>query len=126
MSDLLGPNDEFDVRVDMADGALVVAVRGEVDLDTAERFNEGLRLAVHSGDRPVVVDLCSVPFMDSTGLHLLLNMLRRLTRQRRTMAVACAPTGVQRLFELTRLDGTFDLYPSRAEAVAAVSGGVGV
>ena len=116
-------DDAFDVHVDLAGDVRVVAVTGEVDLDTAERFNEGLRVALQGGTGPVVVDLCRVPFMDSTGLHLLLNALRRLTRQRRMLAIACEPLGVRRLFELTRMDGTFDLYPSRAEAVAAVAGG---
>jgi anti-anti-sigma factor len=61
--------------------------------------------------------------MDSTGLHLLLNLLRRLTRQNRRMAIACSPSGVQRLFELTRLDCTFDMYDSRDEALAALDHG---
>lgn len=123
IADQPGASDVFDVRVDLSGDACVVAVTGEVDLDTAERFNEGLRLAVQGGTGPVVVDLCGVPFMDSTGLHLLLNALRRLTRQRRTMAIACEPIGVRRLFELTRMEDTFDLHESRAEAVAAVAGG---
>lgn len=118
-----GVNDAFDVRVDLAGDVRVVVVAGEVDLDTAERFNEGLRLAVQGGTGSVVVDLCRVPFMDSTGLHLLLNALRRLAHQRRMLAIACEPIGVRRLFELTRMDGTFDLYPSRADAVAALQGG---
>jgi anti-anti-sigma factor len=123
ITDETGVNDLFDVHVDLAGDVRVVAVSGEVDLDTAERFNEGLGLAMQGGTGPVVVDLCRVPFMDSTGLHLLLNALRRLTRQRRALAIACEPIGVRRLFELTRMDGTFDLYASRPEAVAALQGG---
>ena len=123
ITDRPGATDVFDVQVDLAGDVRVVAVSGEVDLDTAERFNDGLRLAVQGGSGPVVVDLCGVPFMDSTGLHLLLNALRRLKRQRRTLAIACEPIGIRRLFELTRMDSTFDLYSSRSEAVAAVAGG---
>ena len=123
ITDRPASSDVFDVQVDLAGDVRVVAVSGEVDLDTAEQFNDGLRLAVQGGSGAVVVDLCHVPFMDSTGLHLLLNALRRLKHQRRTLAIACEPIGVRRLFELTRMDGTFDLYFSRSEAVAAVAGG---
>ena len=115
------PDEVFDAQVTLAGDATVVAVSGEVDLETADRFNEALRLAVQGGGGPVVVDLCRVAFMDSTGLHLLLNLLRRLTRQRRSLAIACEPAGVRRLFELTRLDGTFTLYESRDDAIAALS-----
>jgi len=113
----------FNIRVEATGEINVVAVRGDVDLDTAARFSEGLRTATSAGNGPVVVDLCEVPFMDSTGLHLLLNLLRRLTRQGRRMVIACSPSGVQRLFELTRLDGTFDMYDSREEALVALDHG---
>lgn len=113
----------FNIQVEATGEINVVSVQGDVDLETALRFSEGLRSASHDGQGPVVVDLCEVPFMDSTGLHLLLNLLRRLTRQGRRMAVACRPSGVQRLFELTRLDTTFDIYDSRAEALAALEHG---
>ena len=113
----------FNIHVEEAGDVHVVSVEGDVDLDTAQRFSEGLRIASSGGSGPVVVDLCEVPFMDSTGLHLLINLLRRLTRQGRRLAVACSPSGVQRLFELTRLDGTFDLYESRMEALAALESG---
>jgi anti-sigma B factor antagonist len=113
----------FKIRVDAIGETHVVAVAGDVDLDSAQRFSEGLRSASSAGSGSVVVDLCEVPFMDSTGLHLLLNLLRRLTRQGRRMAIACSPSGVQRLFELTRLDGTFDMYDSREEALAALDHG---
>lgn len=113
----------FNIRVEATGDIQVVAVRGDVDLDSAQRLSEGLRTASRGGGGPVVVDLCEVPFMDSTGLHLLLNLLRRLTRQGRRMAIACSPAGVQRLFELTRLDGTFEMYDSREEALAALDHG---
>lgn len=113
----------FKIHVEATGEINVVAVQGDIDLDTALRFSEGLRSASSAGDGPVVVDLCEVPFMDSTGLHLLLNLLHRLTRQGRRMAVACSPSGVQRLFELTHLDAAFDLHGSRADALASLERG---
>lgn len=111
---------QFEIRLEATGRAQVVTVTGDVDLETAEAFSHALRRAATDGRGPVVVDLCGVPFMDSTGLHLMLNLLRRLTRQRRRLTVACRNNGVRRLFELTRLDGTFDLYETRDEALAAL------
>ena len=98
----------------------LVVARGGVDLGTALRLSSELNDAVWRGAGPVVVDLCAVPFMDSTGLHLLLNALRRLTRQGRKLAIACQEPAVLRVFEATRLDGTFAILPTREEALAAV------
>jgi RNA polymerase sigma-B factor len=55
-------------------GALVVAVRGEVDRDTADRLRIALRHAVSTagGDR-LVVDLAAVPLMDAAGVAVLID-----------------------------------------------------
>ena len=51
---------------------------------------------------------------------MLLNGLRRVTRQHGRMALVATNPTVLRLFEITRLDSTFDIHTSRADALAAV------
>ncbi len=43
-------------------------------------------------------------------------------RQRGRMALVCTNPTVLRLFEITRLDTTFDIRPTREEALASVRG----
>ena len=68
----------------------------------------------------MILDLTGVEFIDSTGLSVLLNGLRRVTRVRGSMILACANPTVLRLFEITKLDSTFDLHPELELALAAV------
>ena len=58
----------------------------------------------------VIVDLQRVSFVDSTGLAVLLNALRRLTRARRRMGIVIGNSAVRRAFEVTRLHWTFDVF----------------
>lgn len=96
----------------------VVAARGEIDVTTAHLLADGLRTAVQHGRGPVVVDLCEVSFMDSSALHVLLNGLRRLTREGRRLSIACSENGrVHRLLSLADLVGTFSVHPSRESAI---------
>ncbi|MEA2247740.1 MAG: anti-sigma factor antagonist, partial [Solirubrobacteraceae bacterium] len=44
-------------------------------------------------------------------------------RQRGRMALVCTNPTVLRLFEITRLDSTFDIYPTREAALRHVRGG---
>jgi anti-sigma B factor antagonist len=55
-----------------ADGATVIHVAGEVDLDTHLVLEEAIVEVVRSGAGPVVVDLADVPFLDSSGVRALL------------------------------------------------------
>ena len=109
------------VEQHVLDGTYVVIARGEIDLATAEPLGGALQEALNTAQPAVVVDLMQVEFMDSSGLHLLLNTLRRLTRQSRTLAVACCDGPVRRVFDATRLADTFAIRPSREAALAAVS-----
>jgi anti-sigma B factor antagonist len=105
---------------DIDDRTHVIAITGEIHVSTAPRFSVLLDDAIGRGKTAVVLDLSAVDFIDSTGLSVLLNGLRRVTRQRGRMALVCVNPTVLRLFEITRLDATFDIHPTRKEALTAV------
>jgi anti-sigma B factor antagonist len=98
----------------------LIAVRGEVHVSTAPEFSERLNEAIATGKTGVVIDMSAVEFIDSTGLSVLLNALRRVTRQQGRLALVVSNPTVLRLFEITRLDSTFDIAPTRAEAIERV------
>lgn len=92
------------------DGASVLTVAGELDVAAAPLLSEKLNDLIRTRSGDVVVDLERVSFIDSTGLAVLLNALRRLTRARRRLAVLIGNGAVRRAFEVTRLDWTFDVF----------------
>ncbi len=104
----------------------VLTVSGEIHVSTAPEFSRRLNDAIARGKTGIVLDLTPTEFIDSTGLSVLLNGLRRVTRQRGRMALVCTNPTVLRLFEITRLDSTFEIRPSRAEALESVRGYDGV
>ena len=79
-----------------------------------------LSAIVDGGPTSLVLDLTGVMFIDSTGLSVLLSALRQVTHAGGQMAVVCSNPTVLRLFEITRLDTTFDIHAELEPAVAAV------
>jgi anti-sigma B factor antagonist len=55
-----------------ADGAVVVDVRGEVDIESADRLRRILSDAARVHPPRIMVDLLCVTFIDSTGLSALM------------------------------------------------------
>jgi len=100
----------------------VIAVSGEIHVSTAPQFSRRLNDAIGQGKTAVVLDLSDVTFIDSTGLSVLLNGLRRVTRRQGRMALVVSNPTVLRLFEVTQLDATFDICPTREDAISAVQG----
>jgi anti-sigma B factor antagonist len=103
------------------DGVDVLFVEGEIDVATAPRLIAALNDAVAEAVRSVIIDLTSVGFMDSTGLALLINAHRRLSRRHKGFAVVCPAGPLRRVFALTDMVDTLHVFPDRETATAAIS-----
>jgi anti-anti-sigma factor len=102
-------------------GVELLSVEGEVDIATAPRLISVLNRAVQEALRSLVVDLSEVDFMDSTGLALLINAHRRLTRRSKGFAVVCPPGPLRRVFEITDMVEMLHVVPDRATAWAVAA-----
>jgi anti-anti-sigma factor len=96
----------FRARAEQLPGAVLVVAEGELDLVGAPRLLEALP---GPGDTPVVIDLGSVGFMDSSGLRSLLEARRRCLDAGRGFALARPSDAVQRVLELVDLTGEFEV-----------------
>jgi anti-sigma B factor antagonist len=101
------------------DGVDLLLVEGEIDIATAPRLIAALNDAVAGAVRSVIVDLSSVGFMDSTGLALLINAHRRLTRARKGFAVVCPSGPLLRVFEIMAMVDVLRVCPDRESATRA-------
>jgi len=111
----------FELSEEPDSGAHVICLRGEIHVTTAPRFAEHLNEAIESGQTAVVLDMTGVEFIDSTGLSVLLNGMRLITQRRGRLALVCTNPTVLRLFQITNLDTTFDIFDERRKAVAHVT-----
>jgi anti-sigma B factor antagonist len=91
----------------LANGAVRLALRGELDFEHAYTFDEELRRV--EGERPscVVLDLRGLSFLDSSGLARLLAANRRARRDRRRLLLIRGSAAVQRLMAITAVGQHF-------------------
>lgn len=116
----------FSIDVWSRAGWTVIAVVGELEMATAPRLRQAVVTEVSEGRAELVLDLQGVPFVDSTGLGVVVGALKRVRSQQGRLVVAGLVPRVRSLFELTRLDEIIDLYDdvdAALRAVAADGGG---
>jgi anti-sigma B factor antagonist len=111
----------LDVRVGRENGAQALELSGELDAASAPAVRERLAEVATRGVGPLVIDLSHLDFIDSTGLSVLLNAKRRLTRRGRGFALVCPPGHVHRILEVTQLLDTLGCHDSREDALGAVA-----
>jgi anti-sigma B factor antagonist len=104
-----------------SDGYEVLAVEGEIDIATAPRMIAALNEVLAEIESPLVVDLSSVVFMDSTGLALLMNARRRVVRLGQGFAIVCPPGPIGRVFEIADMVESLRVFPDRESARLAAT-----
>jgi len=107
------------VMVEETGDTRILCLYGEHDNASASKLEWRLRGAVRSG-QPVVVDLTSCRFIDSTSLGLVFHACQSAPVHRFAVAVRPA-SAVSRLLDLIDFAAVVPVYDTREDAVTAVS-----
>jgi len=97
----------------------VVRVSGEVDVHTSPSLKAALVDAMGDGCPVVVADLAGVPFIDSSGLGVLIGALRRAREAGGELRVVSGDDAVIKILRITGLDQVLPLFSSVDEALGA-------
>jgi anti-anti-sigma factor len=88
-----------------------------MDVSRARRVGSAINEVLGTGPQRLVVDLCDVEFVDSSGLAVLLHARRRTLRQGVELRVVCDVPSTLRVLSITQLDRVIDLHPSYEDAL---------
>src|SRR3954471_7674178 len=93
---------------------------GAIDLHVSPELRASLR-AIIDDEKPkrLVIDLAQVPFIDSSGIAVLIGAMQSLELEGGTFMLAGAQDGVRMIFESAKLDQYFRLFPDVDAAAAA-------
>jgi anti-anti-sigma factor len=94
----------------------VLTVAGEVDIATAPELSAAIEAATADGAMELWIDLTQTEFMDSCGLHAILDAHVKTGVLGRRLVLICPPGAVRRLFEVTRVDGLLPVFDDLTEA----------
>lgn len=85
--------------------AAELALAGDLDMSATFVLEPVLDRILAGGPRELVLDLADVPFVDSSGLGLLIATHERAGRAEVGMAITGAGPEIQRVFHIAGLDG---------------------
>ena len=105
-----GPN--FDVSVVSADGETIVAVRGEIDLSSAEELWSAVEQALNMSSR-LVIDMTETTFMDSTALAVLARAYRELGQVPEAVVVRSPSPRARELLTICGLEQLITIQEGR-------------
>lgn len=104
----MGTGRSFTTRIDERNGVTRLALCGELDLAAAPTLVEELTALEREGVRAIMLDLRELTFIDSSGLHAIVQAYRRSQLNRHQLLLVGANPHARRLFELTGTEFLLD------------------
>jgi anti-anti-sigma factor len=103
---------------------LVLAPAGRLDHESIDAFLSGLKPqldAAFEAGRGVLFDLSGLEYVSSAGLRCFMLAAKQAKASERRMAVAAARPVVAEIFEISRFNMVFRIFPSLREGLAFLS-----
>ena len=111
-------NPVLEIQIDTTEDFTLCRPVGELDAYTVGQFRDAL--GELADKRYLLIDLSSVPFMDSAGLGALIGGIRRAREAGGDVAVACSRPTLTRLLHTTGFDRIVPVTETVESAAAAL------
>ena len=108
----------FTARKD-AKGIVIIGVDGQLIVGNRHDLKQSVLEALERGDRKFVIDFSNTGYIDSSGLGVLVSLLRKIREAGGDLRIAGLNEDLRTLFELTKLDTLFTITDSPAAALAS-------
>jgi anti-sigma B factor antagonist len=101
------------------DRANVLPLKGEIDLHVSPVVTASLNAIIEKKPKQLVVDLSDVTYIDSAGLAALIQAMQKVEAYGGKFLLAGLQETVRSIFEISRLDQVFQIFPDTDAALAA-------
>ena len=109
----------MEIEVTQADGITVVEPRGEIDSRAADQVKRTLTELIEGSRSRLLVDLTAVPYIDSTGLGILVAAMKQARAAGGDVRVCGLQKEVLSIFGVTHLVKIIAVYANRQEAISS-------
>ena len=97
----------------------VLPLEGELDLHVSPTVVASLNMMIEKKPKRLVVDLSGVTYIDSAGLAAFIQEMQKVEAYGGKFALAGLQETVRSIFEISRLDQVFQIFPDVDAALVA-------
>ncbi len=109
----------MDIKVRHTEDVTILELAGSLDISNAHQLRQAMTDAISVPSAQVVVNLRDLYFVDSSGLAVLVQGLKRAREHQGNLCLCSLQPPVRLILELTRFDKVFEIFVSEEDAVLA-------
>ena len=103
------------------DDVTIVSVAGRLDTQSSARLSDRLGELLHTGRANLLIEASRLTYISSAGFRTLLVAARAATANGGRLAICSMAAPISQVVELAGLSAEFEIYASRAEALASLA-----
>lgn len=108
-------------EIELRGSVVIVRTGGDLDVRSADRFEETALEAVPNRAQGMVIDLGRSRYVDSSGIRVLFSLARRLKARRQRVALAVpGEAPLRRILELVNVQSMLSVSESVEEAITDI------
>jgi anti-sigma B factor antagonist len=99
----------MDIEIKDAGDTINVIVNGDIEMMTIKNFKEKLFEIGHNTDKNIEIDLSNVDYIDSSGVGVLISLLKLQKKKGRTLNIKKVSAKVLNVLKLSSLSDVFEM-----------------
>jgi len=107
----------MNIETEVNDGISVLQIDGKIIGDAVGTLKDEIEKQSKQSDGKLILDLASVPLMDSSALGTIVSALTSLKKVRGKLVLLSPQKAVSNVLAITRLDTIFEIYQDLQDAV---------
>ena len=104
-------------QLEKANEVVIVALEGEINISNANEIRGIFAKLLQDGEKKILVDFQKVVFIDSSGLAVLIEVLKRLSAVNGKLRVYNVNHKIREIFEIVKLHKLISRFDDRASAL---------
>jgi anti-sigma B factor antagonist len=112
----------MEIKVRQTEDVTILELAGSLDISNAHQIRQAVLDAVSIPSAQVIVNLRDLYFVDSSGLAVLVQGLKRARENQGNLCLCNLQSPVRMILELTRFDKVFEIFSNEKDAVLAFAG----
>jgi anti-sigma B factor antagonist len=111
---------QFEAAVRREHAVAVIDLEGEINATADSALDAAYTEATGTDPAAILLNFEAVEYINSTGIALIVGLLARARKERRTITAYGLTEHYREIFQITRLSDFMSIFPDEASAVGSV------
>lgn len=100
------------INAEKSTGAIKIILPRKFDVEEVAKFRNEAYGMLNNNEKDFIIDFSNCDFIDSTGIGVLVSVYKKCIERGGSYKLCSLNPEVAKIFQLTRLNKVFNIYPS--------------